>query len=160
MMIRWPWLGKFLVDLFAPTLGFLMTLWIVYNVETRFFPVVSDFQIQAIIQNQKDKKLILWGTLDKKRSCELLNLSVYRHPGSEPMELLIQYQKNILGADAGVGPQTWGPIPVYFPTHVKDEDEIEIIALHRCHAVWLQQTQYIRFRYGDMAAIIQPDIPR
>lgn len=153
-MMRWQSFGRLMLDMFAPAFGFVTLTWVLYNIETRFFPVVTDFEIQAVSKDNKGH-YILAGVLDKERSCELLNLSVYKLDGDKPMELLVQFQKNILGADAGVGIQHWGPIPVSLPDILKVEDDIEIIALHRCHALWLQESPYARVRYGDLMALIK-----
>lgn len=153
-MTRWPAFGRLLLDMFAPAFGFVTLIWILYNIETRFFPVVTDFTIQSIAKDERGR-YILSGTLDKGRSCELLNLSVYRLDGDKPMNLLVQFQKNILGADAGVGTQHWGPIPVTLPDTLKADDEIDIVALHHCHALWLQESSYARVRYGDLVTLIR-----
>lgn len=142
--------GKLLIDTFAPVFGLLITMWLLWNVETRFFPVVNDFHVKTFVKLSANEYVVT-GELNKSRSCELVSLSVTRRPPNEPTTIIAQYKKEIFGADAGTGRQNWGPVVLKFPSSIEPLEEIEVVALHRCHALWLQQSSYGKFLFGSIA---------
>lgn len=131
---------KFLVNAVAPAFGLLVSLWLCWNIETRFFPVVTDFKVSQIISTADGH--MAYGELHKARSCEFLGLTIYAHSDGRPKLLLGQFKKDIFGSDVGTGHQTWGPWTMQFPPALGKYDHIQIQGTHRCHALWLQTTEY------------------
>lgn len=163
--------GKVLVDMIAPVFGIAMVIWIFWNVETRLFPIVTDFKIQSAYQTPNNFTAI--GTLNKRRNCEVVGMTIYKlYPGEmKPKMIIDQYRKDLFSADAGTGEHSWGPVSLPLSASIDDQDEIQIVALHRCHALWLQQTEYMRdswinFKRHTLAppalpnVIIPPEIPK
>lgn len=132
--------AKFLVNAVAPAFGLMLSLWLIWNIETRFFHVVEDFKITSIVKT--DNGYTAMGELNKARSCEFLGLTLYAHRDGQPKMLLAQYKKDIFGSDVGTGRQTWGPWTVNFPSKVAEYEHLEIQGTHRCHALWLQTSEY------------------
>lgn len=135
--------AKFLVNAVAPAFGMLLSLWLIYNVETRFFPVVTDFTVSSITKSADG--YTAYGELNKSRTCEFLGLTIYAHRPGAPKLLLAQYKKDIFGSDVGAGRQTWGPWTMQLPEKIRAYEHLEIQGTHRCHALWLQNSRYIDF---------------
>ncbi len=133
-------LSGFLVNAVAPAFGMLLSLWIIWNVETRFFPVVNDFTFVSITKSEQG--YTAYGELNKSRACEFLGLTIYAHKPGHPKLLLDQYKKDIFGSDVGAGRQTWGPWTVQLPERIREYEHLEIQGTHRCHALWLQTSEY------------------
>jgi hypothetical protein len=138
------------MDKVAFSLGAVLTLWAIWAADTTWFPVVTDFKITSFVKGGQDMYYV-GGTLEKKRSCELLALSVYKVSGTD-RSVLHQFHKEIFGTDVGVGPIAWGPLPLKFQD-VKPTDIIEVKALHRCHAFWLHETEYGRFQFKTLTEL-------
>lgn len=140
--------AKFVVNAVAPIFGLLVSLWIIWNVETRFFPVVQDFKVNSIVKSEAGYTAM--GELKKSRSCEFLGLTIYAHRPGEPKMLLAQFKKDIFGSDVGTGHQSWGPWTVRFPAKVSEYEYLEIQGTHRCHALWLQTSEYINLPIKEL----------
>lgn len=140
--------AKFAVNAVAPVFGMLVTLWLIWNVETRFFPVVEDFKLNSVVRTEAG--YTAFGELDKVRACEFLGLTLYAHSHGRPKLLLAQFKKDIFGSDVGVGHQTWGPWTVQFPPQIATYEHLEIQGTHRCHALWLQTTLYTSIPVKDL----------
>lgn len=140
--------AKFLVNAIAPAFGLLVALWLIWNVETRFFPVVTDFRVSSITKSEAGYTAT--GELKKSRSCEFLGLTIYAHRPDAPKLLLSQFKKDIFGSDVGTGHQTWGPWTFKFPEQVIEYEHLEIQGAHRCHALWLQTTEYTNIQIEEL----------
>lgn len=141
-------MAKFAVNAVAPVFGFVVALWIIWNVETRFYPVVTDFHVSSIVKT--DGGYTAYGELRKTRSCEFLGLTIYAHRENAPKLLVAQYKKDIFGSDVGTGHQTWGPWTANLPAAVSRFDHLEIQGTHRCHALWLQTTEYANMAIKEL----------
>ncbi len=142
-----PYLIKF-ANFIAPFLGAVMGMWIIYNVETRFFPVVVDFKMDKIEKVGLD--WVASGTLMKARPCELLTISVLAAPKTPmvPNVLVTQVRtETVLGGNMPTGLNTWGPwsmtIPAALASNIAEIAHVEVRASHKCHALWAQETHYI-----------------
>lgn len=131
---------KFTVNATAPVFGLFLSLWLIWNVETRFFPVVDHFTVQSITKS--DAGYTAYGELTKSRSCEFLGLTLYAIKGHQPKFLVGQFKKDIFGSDVGTGYQTWGPWTMKLPAELALYDKLEIQGTHRCHGLWMQSTTY------------------
>lgn len=140
--------AKFLVDAVAPAFGLLLSLWLIWNIETRFFPVVDKFAMTSI--TRQGDNYTAQGELNKARNCEFMGLTIYAIKPGGPKLLVAQYKKDIFGSDVGVGHQTWGPWTVQLPPPVTRYDHLELQGTHRCHALWLQTTEYFRLDLKDL----------
>ncbi len=131
----------------AFAIGALITLWCIYQIETRFMPVITKWSINPVIRVADD--YILSGTMNKTRPCELVSTSVLAVPNIPlaPRVLLRQIKPGeIDGGNIPTGVSTWGPWTMHIPeAFVKNRDKIayiEIVGSHRCHALWTQETLY------------------
>lgn len=129
---------------FIPILGFIASFWLIYNVETRFMPVIQDFTVDYVVKNP-DGSFTAGGTLLKSRPCEFIGLTLYGTHGDDPKLIVGQYKKDIFGADVGQGLQTWGPWSMSLPGALMNMDKLQVMGTHRCHALWLQTTIYTEF---------------
>lgn len=141
-------LARFLVNTMAPIFGMFVSLWLIWNVEMRFFPVVTDFKVSQVISTADG--YMAYGELRKARSCEFLGLTIYAHSEGEPKLLIGQFKKDIFGSDVGTGHQTWGPWTMAFPPAVAQYDHIQLQGTHRCHALWMQTTEYFSMSTKDL----------
>lgn len=140
--------SRFMVNAIAPAFGLLLSLWLIWNVETRFFHVVDDFMVSSIVKTGQG--YIAYGELTKERNCEFVGLTLYAVNGHAPKLLVAQYKKDIFGSDVGMGRQTWGPITVALPREAAGFQSIEVQGVHRCHALWLQTTEYTTIDIGRL----------
>lgn len=140
--------AKFFVNAVAPAFGMLLSLWLIWNIETRFFPVVDGFKVNSVVKTNAG--YTAFGELNKARSCEFLGLTIYAHSNGQPKMLLAQFKKDIFGSDVGTGHQTWGPWTVNFPPQIAAYEHLEIQGTHRCHALWLQTTVYTRIPMKEL----------
>lgn len=140
--------AKWLVNGIAPVFGFLLSLWLIWNVETRFFPVVEDFKMTSVVATREG--YLAAGELRKVRNCEFIGLTIYASKPGFPKMILSQSKKDIFGSDVGVGHQTWGPWFGPLPKAVANYDKLEIQGTHRCHALWLQTTEYFQMDVKDL----------
>lgn len=131
----------------AFALGLLVMGWVVYSVETRFLPVITDWKLDYIYRDNGN--YVLGGTLEKTRPCELVATSVMAVPKQPlaPRQLIYQIKPSeILGGNVPVGLTTWGPwtmaIPKALLTHRDQISFLEVIGHHRCHLGWNQETLY------------------
>lgn len=141
-------MSKFAVNAVAPVFGLLLSLWLIYNIETRFFPVVNQFSVASI--ERSTDGYTAHGELTKTRTCEFLGLTMYAIKRDAPKYLAGQFKKEIFGSDVGTGRQSWGPWTMQFPAKVTDYERIEIQGTHRCHALWLQTTTYYTLDLKDL----------
>lgn len=151
-------LGKILLkglQVFAPFFGFAVSLFFAWNVETRFFPVITGWtinEIQAVNGNY-----LLSGTIRKARACDLAATSVtavMKDP-SMPRRLVFQIKPgDILGGNVPTGHSTWGPWTVKIPKELTEHREaiayLEVVGQHNCHALWHQETVYGRIPMEDV----------
>jgi hypothetical protein len=135
---------------FLQCVGAILMFGFLWFTETTFFPVVKDFKILNLTQN--GSLYTVSGTLNKTRACEFVGLTLYAVKGDEPKILLTQYKKDVFGADVGNGKQTWGPWSVELPSLMLNASEIQILGTHRCHAFWLQTTEYARLDLKTLKA--------
>jgi hypothetical protein len=139
----------------ALALGALITLWCLYQIETRFMPVITKWDINPVIR--QGDRYILGGTMTKDRACELVSTSVMAVPNIPlaPRVLIYQIKPNeIDGGNIPTGSTTWGPWTMNIPKAFLDNRDkiawIEIVGSHRCHALWTQETLYGRVEMGQL----------
>ena len=141
-------IARFWINAVAPGFGLLVALWIIWNVETRFFPVVTDFKVSVI--ERSPAGYTAYGELVKSRSCEFLGLTIYANKPDAPKLVVAQFKKDIFGSDVGTGHQTWGPWTTNLPPKIAEYEYLEIQGTHRCHALWLQTSEYVNFPIKDL----------
>lgn len=144
--------GRFLLktaDIFAPILGALLTMFVIWNVETRFFPVIKDWTLYSV--ERDGDHFVLDGELQKVRACELVATSIVAVPSIPLAPSILVYQirpYELNGANAPTGRTTWGPwrmpIPRAFSENIDRISYIKVVGHHRCHALWTQETVYGR----------------
>lgn len=153
-------LGRLLVSLaqfFAPFAGFVVVMFLTWNVETRFFPVITGWTINKV--EVVDGQFLLGGTIRKDRTCDLIATSVVAvmKQSAAPRMLIFQIKPgDLLGGNAPTGLSTWGPWYVKIPKELTSNrdriERLEVVGQHRCHALWHQETVY--------GSILMKDIPQ
>lgn len=129
-----------IAHVFLQLVGAAIMFAVLWYAETTYLPVVKDFKVDYITRT--GNTYTAGGTLDKVRACEFVGLTLYGTKDGEPKMLLTQYKKDIFGSDVGQGKQTWGPWSVQFPAAMNEMDKLEIMASHKCHGFWMQNTIY------------------
>ena len=129
------------VNFFAQAAGAALVLTVLYFAETRFWPVVTDFQVHKV--ERTESGISFSGDLVKGRPCEFVGLTVYGIKADGKRAIMNQFKTDIFGANVGTGAQSWGPVTV--PGIDPTFHFAEVQATHRCHPLWLQTTTYIRF---------------
>jgi hypothetical protein len=131
----------------ALALGALITLWCIYQIETRFMPVIVNWTINPVIR--EGDRYILSGSMHKTRPCELVSTSVLAVPNVPLVPRVLLYQikpGEIDGGNLPTGISTWGPwamkIPKALVEHRKDIAYIDVVGSHKCHGLWTQETLY------------------
>ena len=139
-------LGRAMVSLIyfmAQVMGVFIAFFVIYQVEMRLFPVVSQFQITVL--NKTINTVAVNGTYVKSRPCELLITNVIGVSPTGPALLLHQIRPADDGANLPTGKTRWGPYEFSYPTDWSGTTNIQVVGVHRCHALWSQQTVYASF---------------
>jgi hypothetical protein len=139
-------LGRAIVSLIyflAQVVGVFLAFFVIYQVEMRWFPVVSAFQITDI--KKLSPTVAVSGTYVKARPCELLITNVIGISAGGPALLLHQVRPADDGANLPTGKARWGPYTFSKPADWADTTHIQVVGVHRCHALWSQQTTYASF---------------
>ena len=137
------------LNAFMLMLGLFVSLWIIYNVDTRFFPVVTNFKVEYI-RKEPDGGFTAGGTLVKAKACEFLGLTIYGTKPGMPKLLVAQFKEDIFGSDVGAGHQSWGPWTMKLPHALRDMQQLEIMGTHRCNGMWVQNTVYANLEVKDL----------
>lgn len=139
--------GHLAINAIAPAFGALVALWIIWNVEVRWFPVITNWNLTSV--ERSGDRYTMSGSMMKGRSCELLATNVLAVPkvALAPRVLLYRIDpQDIDGGNAPTGFSQWGPwtmdIPRSFLRHRDEIAYIEVVGIHRCHAFWNQETLY------------------
>lgn len=134
-------------EILAPFAGALIVLAGIWFVETRFFPVITDWQLEYI--QRHGGAFHMGGVLRKARTCELVStdvLAVPRNPLAPRVTVYRVAPHEFAGSQVSTGLSEWGPWSVMVPKALdanRDKiDRIEVVGVHRCHAFWLQETLY------------------
>lgn len=138
-----------LEHVFGPLLGALVGLAVLYALEMAFLPPVTDFLIGDM--KRQNNVVVVSGTYLKHRSCELLSTNVMAVGAGMPSGLIYSLKLGDAGSNMPVGPVRWGPYRMPVPPTFGAYTHIEVVALHRCHALWVQETKYIRLPVGLLA---------
>lgn len=140
---------------FAFMAGLVCSLFVIWSIETRFFPVITDFKITAF--ERVGDRYIIEGQFNKRRPCELLATNVLAVPRQmlAPSRLIHQIKPfDIAGGNAPTGRSIWGPYSIPFPHKVFENEDliawVEVRSVHRCHALWNQETTYTRLNLSEV----------
>ena len=136
--------------LFGPLLGTLVGLAVLYAIEMAYLPPVTDFLI-GDMEHHGDA-VVVSGTYRKRRACELLATNVLATGAGMPSGLVYSLKLGEAGSNMPVGPVRWGPYRMPVPPTWGSYTHVEVVALHRCHALWVQETHYIRLPTSNFAA--------
>lgn len=136
--------------------GVMIAAWIVYMIDTRFFPVIKNWQVDYMHVSGPD--LVVGGRMTKTRPCELIATHVVAVPSAPlaPRFGIYKIDGNapLVEANMPVGNHKWGPLVIAVPRRlIENRDNLsslEVVAVHRCHAFWLQETRYGRIRMEDL----------
>lgn len=142
-----------LTQMFSPVFGALVVVWIIFSVERIAFPVVENFSITSL--ERRGDVFVASGTYEKKRGCELLFTNIMAVPGANknPSVLMRQIQAGEPGTNSPVGLVKWGPYQIPAPQDLSFMGSVEVIGVHRCHALWSQTTTYVSLPVKDIENI-------
>ncbi len=110
-------------------------------------PVITNFQIDRFekIENQ----YTLEGSFHKTRPCDFISLNILAETKAPLIPNILVFQmkdETIFGGDAPTGTTTWGPVTLPMPPELlkrlDDVRALEVRGVHRCHALWNQETTY------------------
>lgn len=137
-----------LISVFAPILSALAVLWMIYQTETRFFPVIDSWKLEYA-ERSGPQMVTVGGVFRKTRACELISTTVVAVPKLPliPKRTMFNIKPDeIIGGNAATGTTTWGPwefkIPAVYQVHKDSIAYLEVVGHHRCHALWIQETVY------------------
>lgn len=160
-MLSHPILSR-VAQFFAPVLGALCTLFILYVIEPKLLPVVDGFKITSFERTNED--FILRGVLHKHRPCELVAVNVIGVPRNPQAHQHVLYHIDpdvLLGGNAPVGRMTWGPvvlhIPAGFDTLTPLLKSIRVTAIHRCHVLWAMESEYTTIPVESLPKLKEPN---
>ena len=123
----------------TPFLMGLSLLFVIHYVELRFFPVVIDFKITELKQDQTG--ILIRGTMHKVRDCEFIQITAY---GDDQMPVRVQFLDSPDSATSTtreVGYQFWGPWRLINGEY----EHIKFYARHQCHLLWQQSNKITDF---------------
>ena len=130
----------------VPYVMLFSTVGIAYFLDTRVFPVVSEFKVESA--SYAKGELTLSGSMRKVRDCAYVGLAVYGVPELGPKNELSYDFRGEFVKHRSQGFQTWGPWTVTVPVKSRYE-HIEIVASHRCLGPWVQNTTYVEYAMGE-----------
>ena len=128
--------------------GALIVAAILYFVDTRMFPVIEHWTLQAAVR--EGDTLTISGHMYKGRACEHLSTYIVALPENRlhPRKTIYRIDPNeISGGQMPKGHYEWGPWSMDLPAAVLTGGQwrgFEVLGLHRCHAFWTHETIYGR----------------
>ncbi len=144
-----------IIERTAFLLGMCAAAFITWNIESRMFPVITDWTINPVVREAD--RYVLSGTLNKNRACTLIATSIMAVPKAPLIPRITLYQikpNEIDGGNVPTGASTWGPWVMDIPkAFIENRDKIawiEIIGHHRCHGLWDQETNYGSIRMDQL----------
>jgi len=117
-----------------PAMMALFTFVIAKEIDTRFFPVITDFVIFRM--DVEGRSAFISGRMDKKRDCRFIEVSAYGDNSGVAYVHFMDKPKGEADYTRPVRRQLYGPwrIDAYRSTTVT------IVARHSCHALWDHST--------------------
>lgn len=123
----------------GPLLAALLVFVIAKEVDTRFFPVVADFEITSM--RQDGAGVLIEGRLNKLRDCRFVEVVAY---GDESSPAQVQFMDRPVGSlptTRAVRVQLWGPWHIA----TGGAKSVTLIARHECHVLWDHSTTLTNF---------------
>jgi len=114
----------------GPVLAALIALVIAKEVDTRYFPAVTDFIITSMRQDQTG--VLIEGQLNKVRDCRFLEVVAYGDQSRPVQVQFLDRQDGSIPTTRAVRVQMWGPWHVT----TGSASLITLMARHECHALW------------------------
>ncbi len=148
-------LALWLLEAVSFGVGALVMMFVMYHVEYRMFPVITNWTIGPVVR--QNDTYIFEGTMIKNRSCTLIATNVMAVPKVPLAPRVLLYRikpTEIDGGNIPTGISTWGPwamkIPQAFIEHRNEIAWIDVIGQHRCHGLWDQETYYGRVEMSQL----------
>ena len=136
-----------------------LTLLVLYFVETRFASIIADWRVTSI--RYENGAVYVSGEMTKKRPCKLVQTDVklLYNDGTAMLVHQLRPHSDVLGVDVTTGHTTWGPIKINTPTNLLQEvrsgDKFVVTAMHQCHGLWLQTSEYGAIGVDRVLAVIR-----
>ena len=123
----------------APVLAALLTFVLAKEIDTRAFPVVTDF----VVLNMRDdgSGVVVDGTMHKRRDCRFLEVVAY---GDVSAPVHIKFLDRLEGSQPftrAVRVQLWGPWRI----EPDGSKIVTLVARHACHSLWDHSTVLTSF---------------
>lgn len=123
----------------APVLAALLTFVLAKEIDTRVFPVVTDF----VVLNMRDdgSGVVVDGTMHKRRDCRFLEVVAY---GDVSAPVQIKFLDRLEGSQPftrAVRVQLWGPWRI----EPDGSKVVTLMARHACHSLWDHSTVLTSF---------------
>lgn len=124
----------------VPVLAALGTFVLCKEIDTRLFPVISEFRITKVVPAAVST--IIEGTLRKKRDCSFLGVDAYMDGSDAKMDVtFLDVTDGNPRRSRAVRLQVWGPWEV----DTGKAKSIKLVARHSCHILWDHTTQLTAF---------------
>lgn len=110
--------------------------------EHRFMPVVKDFVVQEIQQN--DTTIVLSGWMRKDRNCKFAGIvaeGIDANGNATDLDLSFRDNRKD-NATRPIGTQSWGPWTIEFPLH-PNVKKVTLTSVHHCHPAWATTTKLV-----------------
>jgi len=123
----------------GPVLAALLALVIAKEIDTRMFPVVTDFVITSMREDSTG--VLIEGRLNKVRDCRFLEVVAY---GDQSRPVQVQFmdrQDGSIPTTRAVRVQMWGPWHIA----TGGASLVTLMARHECHALWDHSTALTNF---------------
>lgn len=126
----------------------LALLFFARYLEQQFLPVVRDFRVTTI--EQGGSEIVLKGSLEKIRSCELVGVIASVDDDGMTMRVSLTMLNSIDNPPRvfPLGTNYWGPWRLSLP-QVKKGSKIMIKAIHSCHPAWTTTTKLTSFHLHE-----------
>lgn len=136
----------------ASLIGLIAGVFIAHHVDTRYFPPIENFTIEAKII--PPMSLNVRGSLVWARDCEFKYVRMYATAEQKPSIMLAELDRASVTknapTDVGIGVQPWGPFTSPIGFQLREYDYVEIIGMFRCHALWQQTQQLAKLSIKEM----------
>ena len=122
-------------------IGMALTVYAIYLIDTRVFPVMADYKVN-VVPDLAHRAFVSTGQFRWKRDCTMEGLRVYGKGGSLDRSVVIVNMNrpelvHMAAADVSAGLLQFGPLPFPMVGNPTGADRIEIIGLFQCHPLWV-----------------------
>lgn len=132
--------NKFFFGLYLATalLAIPTVIQVASCLETKFNPVVEDFELKTQIETQAGHT-ILAGTYERKRDCTFKNITWYTRDDLTKERVPIPINRKVTPANKPIGTYSFGPWELWMTKQKMETDSFAVV-LHDCHPLYLTRS--------------------